>query len=308
MKTTNTPKPKLLITIFALVFTIALSLGALCACNDDEDSADFEIVPNLDFAINDTLENGDGQHVKVVILAGQSNATGCAHTSILKDKVGDEKFAEYEAGYDNVYINYNTENGRNKSDGFVRTNPSSFDTFGPEIGLAEALNKTNESYFIIKYAYGGSSMQWHWRKDKNCLFQAMTAFVNISIQYLESKNYVPKITSFLWMQGESDATNKRADLYYDNTMQFVSDIRSQFGDNIKFVDAGISDSKYWKQYEKINNAKISFSNLSPLNVYIDTLAEGLTYHLEPQDNPDLGHYDSLSQIKLGQLFAQAILN
>lgn len=308
MKTTSTHPPKFFIIILTLLFVGALSIGTLCACNENEDSSDFEIVPDLNFTINDNLESTNSQHAKVIILAGQSNATGCAYTSILKDKVGNEKFAEYEAGYDNIYINYNTENGRNKSDGFVKTNPSSFNTFGPEIGLAEELSHDEDTYFIIKYAYGATSLQWHWQKDKNCLFQAIIAFVNKSVQYLESKNYTVEISAFLWMQGESDSTQKRAPLYYDNTKQFVADIRAEFGNNIKFIDGGISDSKHWKQYQTINEAKIKFANESPLNVYIDTIGEGLTYNLEPTDNPDLCHYDSLSQIKLGQLFAQAILN
>ena len=42
---------------------------------------------NLDFnfTINDNLDDGNGENVKVILLAGQSNATGVAYHSILKD-------------------------------------------------------------------------------------------------------------------------------------------------------------------------------------------------------------------------------
>lgn len=303
----NRPLRILTLTTCMLIITI-FAIGILCACNESEDKPNFEITPDLNFIVNDTLEDGAGKHAKVIILAGQSNATGCASTQLLKENVGDEKFAEYETGYDNVYINYNTENGRNKSDGFVKTNPSSFDTFGPEIGLAEVIGKEDTTYFIIKYAYGGSILHWHWAKERNCLFQAMTAFVNKSIEYLQSKNYDTEITDFLWMQGESDASEKRSKLYYANTKQFVADMREEFGSTVKFIDAGISDSECWGCYKKINQAKIKYSNDDPLAVYIDTIGEGLTYNRKPVDNPDLVHYDSLAQIKLGHLFASAVLN
>ena len=40
-----------------------------------------------------------------------------------------------------------------------------------------------------------------------------------------------------------------------------------------------------------------------MNAVIDTLAEGLTYNTEPIEGADIAHYDSLSEIKLGHLFA-----
>ena len=44
-----------------------------------------------------------------------------------------------------------------------------------------------------------------------------------------------------------------------------------------------------------------------MNVLIDTNAEGLTAQNEPEDAPDRAHYDSLSEIKLGHLFATEVL-
>ena len=44
-----------------------------------------------------------------------------------------------------------------------------------------------------------------------------------------------------------------------------------------------------------------------MNVIIDTISEGLTIFKEPYEQPEIAHYDSLSQIKLGHLFAEAII-
>lgn len=262
---------------------------------------------NFDFVINDTLEDGKGEAVKVVILAGQSNATGVAHTEILKEKVSKEKYDKYVLGQNNVFINYNTENGLNKSDGFVHTNVESYNIFGPEIGLSERLGEEKENYFIIKYSYGGSNLYEHWKKENKCLYKGLVNYTNKSMQYLKSKNYKPQIVAMCWMQGESDAFGKTSTKYYANTKNFVNSIRQEFG-NIKWIDAGISDSPYWKEYKTINDCKLKFSKLSKNNYFIDTIAEGLTFSLEPKENPDLAHYDALSQIKLGNLFAEAILN
>lgn len=275
----------------------------LCSCGDNSNVNSLNI--NFNFVVNDTLEDGGGKQVKVVLLAGQSNATGVAYVNILKEKVSDAVYDKYVSGWQNVYINYNTENGLNKSDGFVHTNIESYYTFGPEIGLGEKLGQESDEYFIIKYSYGGSDLFRHWDKENECLFKGLVEFTQKSINYLKEKNYIPEIVAMCWMQGESDAYYDKAEQYYDNTKNFVSNIRQEFG-NIKWIDAAISSS--WKDYQIVNNSKFEFSKLSDNNYYIDTIAAGLTCNLEPEDNPDLAHYDTLSQIKLGHLFADAILN
>lgn len=57
----------------------------------------------------------------------------------------------------------------------------------------------------------------------------------------------------------------------------------------------------------MNNAKIKFSNDSEYNIYFSTIDSGLEWSKEPEDNPDIAHFDSLSEIKLGKLFAEEIL-
>ena len=54
-------------------------------------------------------------------------------------------------------------------------------------------------------------------------------------------------------------------------------------------------------------AKKVVSKLLEMDIIIDTISEGLTTSKEPYEQPDIAHYDSLSQIKLGHLFAEAIM-
>lgn len=74
------------------------------------------------------------------------------------------------------------------------------------------------------------------------------------------------------------------------------------------IDAYISSSGYWVDYKRINRAKQSICDSSNLNLCIDTIEEGLTFDKEPVNNPDLAHYDSLSEIKLGHLFVEKYVN
>ena len=94
-----------------------------------------------EFEINDTLESVEKTPAKVIILIGQSNATGCSLTSYLREGVSEEKYAEFDSGYDNVLINFCLDNGKYTSSGaFVPVDlgcAAGEGYFGPELGMAE---------------------------------------------------------------------------------------------------------------------------------------------------------------------------
>jgi hypothetical protein len=116
------------------------------------------------------------------------------------------------------------------------------------------------------------------------------------------------------MQGESDTTEYKASKYHDNTAALVSYLREDLGEyapsrGIYFIDAGISSSPYClPAYPEINEAKARFSKASPLNVYFSTIDMGLTTLYEPKSDPDLGHYDALSELELGRMFGRCIID
>ena len=270
--------------------------------------------------LNDTIPYGFGKEAKVIILAGQSNAAGCTRDDYLRENVSKEQYEIYENGYDNVYINYFVSES-NESHGFVKCAAHQGEGyqnnfFGPELGLAEKLNELhpNETFFIIKWAWSGTSLYDHWRSPDDDgtygpLYPLFVQYVNNSLEYLRLKNYDVKIEAMCWMQGESDSIDEYIALNYEKYLtNFIADIRSEFScyasDNgISFVDAYISSSIFWPHYKIINRAKQSVADSSPLNVAIDTISHGLTITKEPSEEPDLAHYDSLSEIKLGHLFA-----
>ena len=114
-----------------------------------------------------------------------------------------------------------------------------------------------------------------------------------------------------WMQGESDSfSTEHATDYEEHLLNLIEDIRKKFrryasDDGIAFVDAYIADNPvYWVYCELVNRSKRAVADASPMNALIDTVSHGLSCSEEPTENPDLAHYDSQSELKLGHLFAE----
>ena len=276
----------------------------------------------ITFTVADTLPDGGGKKVKVILLGGQSNASGCSLDEYLQKNVSEEKYAEYENGYDNVYINY-FASGTNESKGFVKcsTRQGELGTcFGPELGIADKLHEMypDEMFFIIKYAWGGTNLYEQWLSPSSKgktgeMYRAFVSFVQTSIKYLESKNYDVTIEGMCWMQGESDSFSvENATGYEVHLTNFIKDVRNQFSryaadDGIAFVDAFIAaNTTFWVYCHAVNQSKQDIAATSPMNVVINTVTAGLSTTKEPEGNPDIPHYDSLSEIKLGHLFAEEV--
>ena len=271
------------------------------------------------FNIRDTLPEGEGKTATVILLGGQSNASGCSLDEYLQKNVPDEKYTEYKNGYDNVYINYLS--GPKMSNEFVKcaTLQGELDgAFGPELGIAEKLNELypNRTFFIIKCAWGGTNLFEQWLSPSSKgktgeLYKQFVDFVDTSVEYLESKNYKVSIEAMCWMHGESDSFRiKNGNDYQEHLTNFIKDIRQRYNkyasnDGIVFVDAYIADNPaYWVYCDLVNDSKKAVAESSTMNLLVDTIAHGLTCSEEPDGAPDMAHYDSMSQIKLGNLFAE----
>ncbi len=267
------------------------------------------------------LPDGNGQRVKVILLLGQSNATGCGLNSYLEQHVGAENYAAYVAGFPSVLINYCLDDHKETSEGeFVKVDMTCGATdgyFGPEVGLAEVLSKEyeGETVVILKYSMSGYSLHHHWlsQGERGSIYEAFLTFARTYMDALRNNHYDARIGAVCWMQGESDTTDFKAERYYDNQTRFVSYLREDLSSyaedgGIYFIDAGISNSPYCEPaYPTINAAKAKFAKESPLNLYFSTIDEGLTVHLEPEGDPDWGHYDSMSVLKLGHLFGEYVV-
>lgn len=274
------------------------------------------------FTVNDTLPDGNGKKATVILLGGQSNASGCSFNEYLERNVSTQKYAEYEAGYDNVYINYYVSD-RNVSGGFVKCSTRQGETesnFGPELGMAEKLNELypDRTFFIIKCAWGGTNLYEDWLSPSSdgktgSKYKTFVNFVKSSIKYLKAKNYDVEIEGMCWMQGESDSFSiENATDYDEHLTNFIKDIRKNFSryaphSGIVFVDAYIADNPmFWVYCDQVNESKKKVADSSDINLLIDTISHGLITTQEPEGAPDIPHYDSLSELKLGHLFIDSL--
>ena len=306
--------------ILCLVCLLLLGCGGPAATEEPVDTTAW-LNMGLDYPVMDCLPDGQGQKVRVILLLGQSNATGCSLTSYLQQAVTAEKYAEFEAGYSNVQINLCLDDHKYTTQGgFV---PTGLDCgagqgyFGPELGMAEILSKAypEEQIFILKYTMSGYSLHHHWlcAGQRGSIYEACMAFVQTYLDDLASKNYAPKVSAVCWMQGESDTTDFKASHYLANQTAFAAYLRQDLqkfaaDGGIYFIDAGISSSPYClPAYPAINEAKEQFAALSPLNLYFSTIDAGFTTLYEPESNPDLGHYDAWCELELGRMFGRSIL-
>ena len=306
-------KSKTIFILFTLLLAACVIAVAVYSLPEDDD---------VKFTVKDSLPDGEGKVATVIILGGQSNASGCSRDEYLKEQITPEKYEQYKNGFDNVYINYLS--GAKRSGEFVKcaTLQGEMDgCFGPELGIADRLNELypDETFFIIKCAWGGTNLGNNWLSPSSLgktgnLYKQFIEYVSTSIEYLVSKNYDVKIEAMCWMQGESDSVYELDTALYERRLNnFILDIRKQFGsyasdDGIAFVDAYIADNpNYWIYFERINTAKKRVADSSPQNVVIDTISHGLSCSGEPKENPDMAHYDSMSEIKLGHLFADEVI-
>lgn len=261
--------------------------------------------------------------VQVILLLGQSNGEGHTHTTYLGKTVGEDKNAEYTQGYSNVKISYACTISENTSNGeFVPVKLGqghSKTQFGPEIGIAEQISAIDpvKPVYIIKYAYGGTTLTTQWRspssKNTGSLYTGAVNYALEQCKKLEEADLYPVIKAICWMQGESDSDGLSYNSYEQLERNFVADIRSALAyykpvdGEIGFIDAGISDSVAWTHYDVINGAKQKLAQEGVSHVYLDTIAEGLRFNGEPAGAPDIYHYDSASMVKLGDMFATALL-
>ena len=313
---------KRLLLIACLLIAMVI---CLCACKpaDGEDPIDETVIMdmNTEYQLSQNLPRGDGQRVKVILLLGQSNASGSSIVSYLEKNADPADFAKYSAGYNSVLINYCIDDHNACSKGeYVKVDLTCGATtgfFGPEVGMADSLSAAypDETILILKYTMSGYSLHYHWLRagERGSIYDAFLTFATENMKHLQNLGYDARIGAICWMQGESDTTEFKADRYFDNQCAFVSYLREDLAPyaeagGIYFIDAGISDGPYClPAYPAVNEAKHRFGQLSPMNIYFSTIDAGLTTRNEPEGDPDWGHYDALCELKLGQLFAQYVI-
>lgn len=263
----------------------------LCGCGSKkEDSVDPPVVGNKN---------------KVIILAGQSNMEG--HDSQFNTLPKDTR-DKYKGSHDNVKIIYDNMVFGNKVDKFVSVNFGqgvSINHFGPEVGLAYKLGRETPqyNYYFIKSCKGGSCLATDWCENAAVYDQFFTD-VDAALELLISSGISFEISGFMWMQGESDASNMAyAESYSENELTLIEKIKTEYSNyipsNFSFIDAGISTDDVWLLADDINSAKKETVNSNANYRYVsesETLAK-----------INNAHYTAGSYLTLGEVFGDKYL-
>lgn len=245
---------------------------------------------------------------------------GHTHISELQKRVTPTQFQYYSSEM-TTRIKFYCDNGKNKSNGFTKVylgQGFNASRYGPEIGIAETLEKANlkREVILIKFCLGGTNIYSDWRSDRSGsgskLYYDFLEFGDNAITELEEMGLEVNVRGLCWMQGESDATQDRMTEKYEvYEKNLFADIYQYFEDKVEnefhIIDAYISDYSTWKNYEAINQAKENNATNNPNHHIVDTLGAGLKYDSEPTGGVDYFHYDSLSMIQLGQMFGEQII-
>lgn len=272
---------------------------------------------------------------KVVVVSGQSNASGFTYVESLKEKIPRNVFKKYEDGFQNAMIYYNVDTpeengytwatgGNNVSDGkFVNVKLGQGHTkerFGPEIGIAERLREenSNDLIYIIKCSWGSASLFNDFASPSmtnyvtSVYYDKFVSVVKAGLEELETITDLPiELRALCWVQGEKDsAVQSNAMQYGPNLQKFVGDFRAEFADykgekEIAFIDAELGINEKWTWGDIVNQHKAWFTMQSENNYSFSTL--GLSYLEEPKGKPDVYHYDSLSMLELGYRFANVLI-
>lgn len=250
----------------------------------------------------------------VIILTGQSNASGQSYTKFVKDSdIPKDAIEKAEKGFDNVLIKGDPDN-RNEITKFV---PVTFgqgggtDRFGPEVGLAYALSEKypDETFYILKYSWSGAGLTKHFQ-DTNAEWKYMSSQIKSALKKMEKDGMDPEVFAVLWMQGETDSWYALDTLTYaDKQEDFINRVKKlidgyEAPNGFSFLDAAISNSGCWTYNNLINTQKQICDARNPNWYYVDTLAEDLNCLKE---NNDIAHYDSYDQFRLGEMFGETII-
>jgi hypothetical protein len=170
-----------------------------------------------------------GQNVDLYIWAGQSNAQGWK---------GDASY--YPADPSNldpfIGLNYAYINTTSSSGNWIKMQaqeglfPNGH--FGPEVTFSRKLKEDGFNPAIFKYSKGSTSINSFWKTPgSGGYYDKMIVELKKAIAVLEQKGHTVTIRGFVWIQGESDATETAAPLYYASLLSIVRDLRANVAKN-----------------------------------------------------------------------------
>lgn len=242
----------------------------------------------------------------VYLLAGQSNMDGRAKAAELS--------GEQRQSLPNSIIFY--RNPPISSDGWKPLTPGysvapgyrgklPSRTFGPEIGFAAAmLHASRDAHLaLIKGPKGGTSLAKDWNPGtkgepttQGPCYLNFVETVKLALKALTEDGSTSTLRGVLWHQGESDASSSAA-VYQQRLTTLIARLREDVGQpDLPVVIGEVYDNGHRDSIltaQRAVAAAVARVGLAPANA------------LKTSDNGT--HFDTASQLKLGERFAEAML-
>jgi hypothetical protein len=223
--------------------------------------------------------------VKIFLLGGQSNMAGVGKALDLTPP--------YSEPFSKVKIWSNTWQPLSYK---IVTKQGSF---GPEISFGHSISTRFPAADIrlIKYSASGTALYNDWSPElKGPEYLAFTKSVDNALTNLEQAGIQYEIAGMLWLQGESDAAENKAESYEQNLTAFIAHIRTRYkAPKLPFVIAQVRN--YYGgangQAELVRKAQVKVAETTESVGWFDT------------DDCSMfnGHYDTAGLIEIGKRFA-----
>jgi len=92
--------------------------------------------------------------------------------------------------------------------------------FGPEITFARCLQKEGKKVAIFKFTLGATSLAGRWKKPgAKGLYDQMVEEYKKALKLMNDAGHSITVKGFIWIQGESDAGNPKANKAYLNNLE-----------------------------------------------------------------------------------------
>lgn len=251
------------------------------------------------------------EELDLFIIAGQSNAVGCTYVNTLDENKRyyyAPRVFLYEEGNFADYYTKRIIKG-------ITCNLGNCDfQMGIEYGIGYQFNKTfpKKKIGLLRYAFGGTTLYNHWKTDYKeipvgpedygtCYYHFLETMKN-GLSAYERAGYKVNIKGMVWMQGETDAVDKKkADCYKENLVKLLASFRKDLKmPNLKIIIGEIATQPPSAPYSaQIRRIQREVCDMDKNNIFMSTKGIKIGH--------DTYHFDGNDDFKLGKRFGKEML-